>query len=65
MVEVLYFNRVIALLQGCLTGYFTWCMKAIVVDDDLTVDIQHTSVIRAEVEGIDTVFRNVDVAIVS
>ena len=64
MVEVLYFYRVIALFQGCLTGHFTWGMQTVIVDYLLTVDVQHAAVVRTEVERIDSVFRNVDVSLV-
>ena len=64
MVEVLYFNRVIALLQGCLTSYFAWSVETIVVDYLFAIDVKHTSVIGTEIERVDSVFRNVDVAFV-
>ena len=64
MVEVLYFNRVIALLQGCLTGYFAWSVETIVVDYLFAIDVEHTSIVRAEEERVDSVFRNVDVSLV-
>ena len=64
MVEVLHFNGVIALLQGSLSGHFARCMEAVIVYHYLCVDLEHAAIVRTHEEGVDAVFRDVDVAFV-
>ena len=65
MVEVLHFNGVIALLQGGLSGHFARCMKTVIVNYHLAVDVEHTAIVRTQEEGVDAVFRDVDVTLLS